>query len=74
MKKKKREVRANLIKLRKAAGYTQEQFGKKLNVSTTHISDLENRKSDPSFGFIEKLEKFCLSENIEIIDMWELFK
>lgn len=74
MEKKKKKIRANLVKLRKSAGYTQEEFAKQLGVTATHISDLENSKSNPSYGFIEELEMFCLKENIEITDMWELFK
>lgn len=66
--------RYNLIKLRKEAGFNQSDFADKLGFSKTHISDIENDKSNPSFEFIEKLEKFCEEENIVVDDVWELFK
>ena len=69
-------TRDNLIKLRKAAGYSQFTFGKRMGkgYSKTHISDLENCKADPSFGFIEDFEKFCEEENIIVEDVWAIFK
>ena len=69
-------TRDKLIKLREATKHSQESFGKRLGkgYSKTHISNLENCKADPSFGFIEDLEKFCEEENIIIEDMWALFK
>lgn len=44
-----------IAKLRKQKGLTQEQLGKKLNVSYQAVSKWENNQSEPSLETIEKL-------------------
>lgn len=68
-------IRPNLKKLRRKLKCNQTEFGEKVGgYSKTHISDLENCKADPSFGFIEDVERLCLKEGIIIEDMWEVFR
>lgn len=66
--------RKNLIKFRTDLGLKSKEFAEKLDVSRVHYSDIENGKSNPSFGFITKFEKVCQEMNKEIDDIWELFK
>ena len=44
-----------ISKLRKQKGLTQEQLGKKLNVSFQAVSKWENNQSEPNLETIEKL-------------------
>ena len=58
-----------ISKLRKKQGLTQEQLGKKLNVSYQAISKWENNLSEPDLETIEKLtEVFGISMS-EFFDM-----
>lgn len=58
-----------ISKLRKKQGLTQEQLGKKLNVSYQAISKWENNLSEPDLGTIERLtEVFGISMS-EFFDM-----
>lgn len=67
-------MRFNLIKFRKLNNISQEELASALDCSRVHISDIENCKTNPSFGLIEKFEVFCSNKNIVIEDIWELFK
>ena len=44
-----------LAKLRKEKGFTQEQLGKKLNVSYQAVSKWENNLSEPDLATLEKI-------------------
>ena len=66
-----------ISKLRKKQGLTQEQLGKKLNVSYQAISKWENNLSEPDLETLEKLtevfgipmsEFFDMAKNPENID------
>lgn len=46
-----------IAKLRKEKGLTQEQLGKKLNISYQAISKWENDLSEPSLDTLENLSK-----------------
>jgi len=58
-----------ISKLRKQNGLTQEQLGKKLNVSYQAVSKWENNLSEPDFDTIEKM---CHIFNINMTEFLEL--
>lgn len=62
------KIGANLQKVRKSHGYTQEMLAEKLECSTRYISDIEQNNSKPSY---EILVKFCNTFNM---GMDEIFK
>ena len=66
--------RKNLIKLRIELGMKSQDMAEQLGVSRVHYSNIENGKNDPTFGFIERLEKLCTGKGIVVEDIWELFK
>ena len=62
------KIGANLQKVRKSHGYTQEMLAEKLECSTRYVSDIEQNNSKPSY---EILVKFCNTFNM---GMDEIFK
>lgn len=63
-----------IAKLRKQKGLTQEQLGKKLNVSYQAVSKWENNQSEPSLETIEKLADvfgITISQFFEMANMDE---
>lgn len=66
--------RKNLVKLRVELGLKSQEMAEHLGIGRVHYSNIENGKADPTFGFIEKLEKLCASKGIVVEDIWELFK
>ena len=50
---------ANLIELRKAKGWSQEQFAFEAGIHRTYISDLERGARNPTISVLEKLA-ICL--------------
>lgn len=51
----------NLKYYRFLRGFTQKEFSEKVNLSITHISNIENGKNSPSF---DKIETFVNVLNI----------
>ena len=66
--------RKNLIKFRIDLGLKSQEMAEKLGISRVHYSYIENGKKDPTFGFLEKFESTCKEMDIELDDIWELFK
>ena len=58
-----------VAKLRKQNGFTQEQLGKLLNVSSQAISKWENNQSEPDLATIEKITEIF---NIKISDFFDM--
>lgn len=58
-----------IAKLRKQNGFTQEQLGKILNVSSQAISKWENNQSEPDLATIEKITEIF---NIKISDFFDM--
>lgn len=69
MKKKSTiKIGANLQKIRKSNGYTQEMLAERLECSTRYISDIEQNNSKPSY---EVLVRFCNAFNIGLDDIFK---
>lgn len=67
-------IRLNLIKFRKMQDKgknTKTYFAKQLGITRQHYSDIEDGKSNPSFGLMEKFEE-VFGNQYE--DIWEVFK
>ena len=66
-------IRSNLIifrKTREKGKRSQTYFAKKLNISRQQYINIENGKSNPSFGLMQKFGKVFEGE---YDDLWELF-
>ena len=50
---------SNLERLRKAKGWSQEEFAHEADVHRTYVSDLERGTRNPSIAVVEKLA-ICL--------------
>lgn len=67
-------LRLNLIKFRKtreAGKRSITYFAKVLDITRQHYTDIENGKSNPSFGLMEKFEQ-AFKDQYD--DIWELFR
>ncbi|WP_195985325.1 helix-turn-helix domain-containing protein [Clostridium sp. D33t1_170424_F3] len=50
-------MREKLVKLREAAGYTQETFSKAIGISRSHYSQIETGEKDPSLKVSLKIKR-----------------
>lgn len=48
-------IRANIIRVRKAKGYTQERLAYESGMSKGHLSEIESGKKSPTVKTLEKL-------------------
>lgn len=64
------KIGANLQKIRKSNGFTQEKLAEKLECSTRYISEIEQDNSKPSY---EILVKFCNTFNIGLDDIFKSY-
>ena len=56
---------ANLIRLRKEAGFSQHDMGQQTGLTHNFINDLENMKKNPSFRTLDLLSKALNVEPIQ---------
>lgn len=57
----------NIKKIRKESGLTQAEFSKKIGISRTYLSDLENNRKSPSVETLDKIaEKLDVSTDFLI--------
>ena len=66
--------RKNLYKFLIDNNLTQTEVAEYLDVTKQHFSLLINGNGNPSFDLLMKFDEFCKEKNIEINDMWELWK
>ncbi len=66
----------NIKKIRKDKKLTQEQLAKKMNISRSHLSDIENNRYNPSYKTLEMLSNkldvsmlYLTTGNKQISDM-----
>lgn len=52
--------------MRKQAGYTQERFAEKVNISETHMGHIEQGRRKPSFKVLQKIAK---SLHVQVKDL-----
>lgn len=62
------ELANKLIKLRKEAGYTQDELAEKLDVSRQSISKWESGEATPSIDYVQKLAKIYGITVDELLD------
>ena len=53
-------MRAKLVKMRKAAGYTQKTFADKVGTSRSHYSQIESGEKNPSLNLSIRIKR-CLN-------------
>jgi transcriptional regulator with XRE-family HTH domain len=68
MKKAKELLGARIKELRKARGFTQEQFAEMIGVEPRHVSRMEGGYTAPS---INRLEKIAEALNIPLKDFFD---
>lgn len=63
--------RLNLKKFRISLDLKSKQMADIMKLSKQHYSNIENGKKDPTYEFMEEFEK---TFNVDVRDVWWLFK
>ena len=66
--KTKKNLGRKIQRLRKSAGYTQEEFAEMVGISRTHIGHIEQGRKSPSLEIIEKIARILKTKIANLFD------